>query len=183
MKTFRPLLLTGCALLALTGISAAQTTTAATADTTPPSLTIATPAVGLRTKASSIVVTGTATDTGGSGSGASKGVKELLYRIDGSSRWKKALLSSPAAASGTGAGASAGGSTFAFNLPFKGRKSLRFYVRATDAKGNESDTIGRKVTYGSVPSATTVAPTTGTGTNTGTNTGNNTGTNIGTITN
>ena len=58
------------------------------------------------------------------------------YRIEGSRRWRKAILTNP------------GETTTTYVFTYKNKKrgrARRIYVRARDEEGNESDTVGRRI--------------------------------------
>ena len=97
-----------------------------TPDTTAPEVNLTTPAVGATVTSRKVTVSGTVTDD--------VGVKEVRYRIEGSSKWRKAVLTE------------VGGTetTFVVLAKFPKRGRARIYIRATDDAANESDTIGRK---------------------------------------
>ncbi len=120
------------ALLALTLNSPAQppsTSPPPTRDRTPPTLTLTTPGVGLVSKETEIIFVGNVTDD--------RKIDRVMYRPDGG-EWRKATLN----ASGT----SATSAVFAFTAKLRPKyRVTRFYIRAYDASGNESDTIARPV--------------------------------------
>ena len=95
-------------------------------DTIAPEVTLSTPETGATVTSRKVTVSGTVTDE--------VGVKEVLYRIEGSSRWRKAILTEADATS----------TDFVVLAKFRKRNRGRIYIRAIDAAGNESDTIGRK---------------------------------------
>lgn len=97
-----------------------------TADVDAPVITLATPEIGTTLTSRKATVSGTVTDA--------VGVKEVRYRVEGSRKWRKAVLTE------------AGGTetTFVILAKFKKRSHGRIYVRAVDDAGNESDTIGRR---------------------------------------
>ncbi|MDA0810790.1 MAG: Ig-like domain-containing protein [Verrucomicrobia bacterium] len=116
-------------LFAIAGCLALTSTLHAQAPVTPdiiaPEVTLSTPDTGA-TVTRKVTVSGTVTDA--------VGVKEVLYRIEGSSRWRKAILTEADATS----------TDFVVLATFKKGQHGRIYIRAIDAAGNESDTIGRK---------------------------------------
>jgi hypothetical protein len=116
--------LVGC--LALTSTLHAQLPVDPPADTTAPEVTLSTPETGATVTSRKVTVSGTVTDE--------VGVKEVLYRIEGSSRWSKAIVTEADATS----------TDFVVLAKFKKSRRGRIYIRAIDAAGNESDTIGRK---------------------------------------
>ncbi len=128
------------ALLLTTALSLhAQTTTPTTGT---PVITVTTPAINTE---ANLVITGTATDTGtstGTGTTATTttaGVKEVLYQIEGSSKWKKATLAGKGTAS----------ATWFVNFKNKSAVGKRIYFRAVDVEGKESDVLGRRFKRGS----------------------------------
>lgn len=107
-------------------------------DTSNPTIVVDTPSINSSTN---VILTGTATDTGsGTGTTASKaGVQAVYYQVEGSSKWKKAQLT-------------AKGSTdtiWVVNVKIKGAAGKRYYFRAVDTSGNESDVVGRRFRRGS----------------------------------
>ncbi|MEM0898226.1 MAG: hypothetical protein AAGJ79_15240 [Verrucomicrobiota bacterium] len=124
----RPLLTTLAATLLLTAAGVA------TEDTQPPTIDVSSivPALGEEAAGSTVVVSGTAADTADSGTA---GVARVYYRLQGSRRWRRAILTAQDAAS----------TTFIFSFKIKKGENKRFYVRAFDLCDNESDSIGRRV--------------------------------------
>lgn len=116
----------------------------------PPTITLTTPALNL---APEIVIIGTATDTAETaavdGRNAKAGVKEVLYQIEGSRKWRKAQL--------TGKNASATG----WMIPFENNSAVgrRVMVYAVDRSGQGSAIISTRFKR-STTTATTAAPTT-----------------------
>jgi len=102
-------------------------------DTTAPEVELTTPPIGTTLDSRRVTVSGTATDD--------VGVTRVLYRIERSRKWRKAVLTN----------AGEGTTTFVFNARLPKRGHTRIYVRAEDEAGNESDTIGRKYSIGPVP--------------------------------
>ena len=96
-------------------------------DTTAPALTFNLPAIGATVTSRKVTISGNATDE--------VGVTEVRYRVERSRRWRKAVL--------TDAGGTDTDFTIIARLPR--RSHARVYIRAIDAAGNESDTIGRKL--------------------------------------
>ena len=97
-------------------------------DTTPPTITMDAPVNGVPVETDTITVTGSATDD--------TGVRRVQYRLEGSRRWRDAILTAPNETTTT--------YVFTFKNKKKGR-ARRVYVRALDFEKNESDTIGRKI--------------------------------------
>ncbi|MES2707198.1 MAG: hypothetical protein V4726_11420 [Verrucomicrobiota bacterium] len=112
--------------------------TAPVKDTSPPTIEITTPSIN---SGSNIVLAGTAADTGsGTGTSASTvGVLAVYYQEEGSSKWKKALLTSKGAAE----------TTWVVQAKISGAAGKRYYFRAVDRSGNESDVKGRRFRRGS----------------------------------
>ncbi|MGK0184559.1 MAG: hypothetical protein ACI9R3_000332 [Verrucomicrobiales bacterium] len=120
----RRLLFTILGCLALAPALYAQDTVDVDVDA--PVVTLATPEIGTTLTSRKATVAGTVTDV--------VGVKEVRYRVEGSRKWRKAVLT---VAGGTD-------TTFVILAKFKKRSHGRIYVRAVDDAGNESDTIGRR---------------------------------------
>ena len=107
-------------------------------DTSPPTVTMDAPVNGVPVETDRVTVTGEASDD--------TGVRRVQYRLEGSRRWRDAILTAPNETSTT--------YVFSYKNKKKGR-ARRVYVRCLDAAKNESDTIGRKV----FRSRTTTRPT------------------------
>ena len=114
-------LLVVIAVLGLAPFAAAQTS-----DTEAPELELTTPPTGTTLTSRKVVISGTVTDN--------VGVTEVRYRVEGSRKWRKAVLTNEGETS----------TTFVFRAKLQKKGHSRVYVRATDAAGNESDTAGRK---------------------------------------
>jgi len=97
-------------------------------DTSPPTIDVQSPVNGVDSTTDRVTVSGIATDD--------VGVREVQYRLQGSRRWRKAILTERDGTSTT--------FVFSFRQPRKG-KATRFYTRALDRNKNESPTIGMKV--------------------------------------
>jgi hypothetical protein len=130
--------------LAAAPLVMAQTSTT-TPDKTGPTLTITTPAINAKVN---LNITGTATDTGGSTSSPA-GIRAVYYKVEGSSSWKKATLSTDTAAT----------RTWMASAKVNVATGKRIYFRAVDRSGNESDVIGRRFRFGSAATATTTTST------------------------
>ena len=103
-----------------------------------PIITITTPAINTT---SHLLITGTAVDTGvTSGSTTSAaGIKEVYYQVEGSSKWRRARLTAKGQAS----------VTWIVDTQVKTAVGKRYYFRAVDVSGNESDIVGRRFKRGS----------------------------------
>lgn len=125
-----------CVLLFAAATSPLMAQTAA--DTTPPTITISTPAIN---STYDVVLSGTATDTGsGTGTGASTaGIQAVYYQKEGSSKWNTALLTAKGSTT----------TTWVVTVRIKGATGTRYYFRAVDTSGNESDVVGRRFKHGS----------------------------------
>lgn len=125
-------------LLLATAPSLMAQTATVTPDTSAPTITITTPSINTGTN---VVLAGTATDTGsGTGTSASTGgILAVYYQEEGSSKWSKALLTSKGALT----------TTWIVQAKIKGATGKRYYFRAVDKSGNESDVLGRRFRRGS----------------------------------
>ncbi|MEM0898225.1 MAG: hypothetical protein AAGJ79_15235 [Verrucomicrobiota bacterium] len=118
-------------IAALTGSALARI------DDSPPVIdpTVITPALGTDITTSRVTVSGTVTDEGGAETNTSRfGVRRVFWRPEGSTKWRRALLTAQDAAT----------TTFVFSFSLKSGKARRIHIRAFDICGNESDTITRK---------------------------------------
>lgn len=115
------------------------------------------PAAGTVVNETKVVFSGSASDVAGTGTGESiSGVERVEYRISGK-KWRRATLTAyrqPA-------------TDFFFTVSIPKGYSRTVFIRVTDRKGNQSDTIGRRVTHAKIlvrvagtDSATTPPPTT-----------------------
>lgn len=94
-----------------------------------------TPALGTDITNAHVTVSGTVTDEGGEETNTTRfGVEKVLWRPEGSKRWRTSILTDKFAAS----------TTFVFTFSIKSGRSVRIHIRAYDICGNESDTIIRK---------------------------------------
>ncbi len=115
-------------LIAISAALIAFVINAQAQDTSPPTITMSAPVNGVPVETDRVTVTGEASDD--------VGVKRVQYRVEGSRRWRNAILTDPDGTSTT--------YVFSYRNKRKGR-ARRVYVRCLDAAKNESDTIGRKV--------------------------------------
>lgn len=97
-------------------------------DTSPPTVTMSAPVNGVAVETDRVTVTGEASDD--------VGVARVQYRLEGSRRWRNAILTNPDGTTTT--------YVFSYRNSKKGR-ARRVYVRCHDEAKNESDTIGRKI--------------------------------------
>ena len=115
-------------------------TTPPVASTGIPLITITTPAINTTSK---LLITGTAVDTGvssGSGSTTSAaGINAVYYQVEGSSKWRRARLTATGQAS----------VTWIVDTTVKTAVGKRYYFRAVDVSGFESDIVGRRFKRGS----------------------------------
>lgn len=107
-------------------------------DNSGPTITIDTPSINTGTN---VILTGTAKDTGsGTGTGAATGgVQAVFYQLEGSSKWRKAQLTAKGSSD----------TIWVVNARIKGAAGKRYYFRAVDTSGNESDVVGRRFRRGS----------------------------------
>ncbi|MEM9478413.1 MAG: hypothetical protein AAGA58_01995 [Verrucomicrobiota bacterium] len=103
-------------------------------ETTPPEISITSPALGEEADGGTVVVQGSVTDSTNVNTFPA-GVERVIYRLQGERRWRNAILSARNSAT----------TDFFFSFKIKKGENKRFYVRAFDLCRNESDTLGRKV--------------------------------------
>ena len=97
-------------------------------DTSPPTISISSPVNGAIVEADRVTVTGDANDD--------VGIAEVQYRVEGRRKWRRATLTNPDEPS----------TQWVWSFKHKRRgKAVRFYVRARDEAGNESQTIGFRI--------------------------------------
>lgn len=103
-------------------------------DTQPPVIDVGSiaPALGDEAPGSTVVVSGTVTDSADAGTA---GIERVQYRLQGNRHWRRAILTAQDSPS----------TTFIFTFKIKKGENKRFYVRAFDLCRNESDSIGRRV--------------------------------------
>jgi len=130
------------ALLLAPALPALAQTTTPPATSGAPVITITTPSVNT---ASKLILIGTATDTGtstGTGTTATTsaaGVQDVLYQVEGSSKWRRAQLTAKGTAS----------TSWIVNIKNTSAVGKRIIFRAVDVSGNESDIVGRRFKRGS----------------------------------
>lgn len=103
-----------------------------------PVITITTPAINTTSK---LLITGTAVDTGvtnGTTTSAA-GINAVYYQVEGSSKWRRARLTAKGQAS----------VTWIVDTTVKTAVGKRYYFRAVDVSGLESDIVGRRFKRGS----------------------------------
>lgn len=99
------------------------------------------PAAGTVVNETNVVFSGSATDVAGTGTGETiSGVDRVEFRISGFKSWRRATLTARGQAS----------TDFFFTVPIRKGYSRTVFIRVRDRKGNESDTIGRRIRHSNI---------------------------------
>jgi len=99
------------------------------------------PVAGTVVNETNVVFSGTATDVAGTATGETiSGVDRVEFRISGFKSWRRATLTARGQSS----------TDFFFTVPIRKGYSRTVFIRVRDRKGNESDTIGRRIRHSNI---------------------------------